>query len=101
MHRLGGEACSVCLCAQVAADLRGKVVEATRGLTCSVGVAPNMMLAKIASDKNKPNGQCVVGATREEVLEFIADLPIRKVGEHAHGMVQGCQCPLPSGYRRL
>jgi nucleotidyltransferase/DNA polymerase involved in DNA repair len=64
---------------QVAAELRARVVEATRGLTCSVGVAPNMMLAKIASDRNKPDGQCVVGATREEVLQFIADLPIRKV----------------------
>lgn len=65
---------------QVAAELRARVVEATRGLTCSVGVAPNMMLAKIASDRNKPNGQCVVGPTREEVLQFISDLPIRKVG---------------------
>lgn len=68
-------------CTQVAAELRSKVVEATRGLTCSVGIAPNMMLAKVASDKNKPNGQCVVGASRDEVLAFIADLPIRKVGQ--------------------
>lgn len=64
---------------QVAAELRSKVVEATQGLTCSVGVAPNMMLAKIASDKNKPNGQCMVGTTRDQVLDFIADLPVRKV----------------------
>jgi DNA polymerase kappa len=68
------------LCRQVAEELRSKVVEATGGLTCSVGVAPNMMLAKIASDRNKPNGQCAVAATREAVLDFIADLPIRKVG---------------------
>jgi nucleotidyltransferase/DNA polymerase involved in DNA repair len=84
---------------QVAAELRSKVIEATRGLTCSVGVAPNMMLAKIASDKNKPNGQCVVGATRDEVMAFIADLPIRKVSaRRAHvvaerGLVlQACKC---------
>ena len=64
---------------QVATELRSKVIEATAGLTCSVGVAPNMILAKIASDKNKPNGQFVVGASRDDVMEFVADLPIRKV----------------------
>jgi hypothetical protein len=44
-----------------------------------VGVAPNKTLAKIASDRNKPNGQCVVAATRDEVMDFIQELPIRKV----------------------
>lgn len=77
--------------------MRARVFEATRGLTCSVGVAPNMMLAKIAADKNKPNGQYVVGATRDEVMDFIADLPIRKVsvsGRAGGGasVTGGCSC---------
>ena len=29
-------------------------------LTASAGIAPNKFLAKIASDENKPNGQCVI-----------------------------------------
>eukprot|EP00775_Hariotina_reticulata_P011310 gene11310-11460_t len=63
---------------QVAAELRAKVTAAT-GLTCSVGIGPNTMLAKIASDRHKPNGQFVVESTREAVVEFLRDLPIRKV----------------------
>jgi len=46
-------------------------------LTASAGIAPNKFLAKIASDENKPNGQCVV--TPETVAEFIADLSLRKI----------------------
>ncbi len=47
------------------------------GLTASAGVAPNKFLAKIASDENKPNGQCVISP--EQVSEFVADLPLRKI----------------------
>lgn len=46
-------------------------------LTASAGIAPNKFLAKIASDENKPNGQCVV--TPETVAEFVAELPLRKI----------------------
>jgi DNA polymerase kappa len=38
-----------------------------------------MMLAKVASDMNKPNGQFTVAASREAVLEFVQKLPIRKI----------------------
>ena len=44
------------------------------------GIAPNCMLAKICSDKNKPNGQYRIQPTRQAVMDFIKDLPIRKVG---------------------
>jgi hypothetical protein len=63
---------------QVAAALRAGVEAATR-LTCSVGVAPNATLAKVASDLNKPNGQALVASSREAVMAFVHDLPIRKV----------------------
>lgn len=43
------------------------------------GIAPNMMLAKVCSDKNKPNGQYRLPATREAVMDFIQKLPVRKV----------------------
>ncbi|KAM7148981.1 DNA polymerase kappa isoform 2-T2 [Molossus nigricans] len=43
------------------------------------GIAPNTMLAKVCSDKNKPNGQYQILPDRQAVMDFIKDLPIRKV----------------------
>ena len=44
-----------------------------------VGIASNTMIAKVCSDKNKPNGQFAVEPSAEAVLSFMHDLPIRKV----------------------
>lgn len=38
-----------------------------------------MMLAKVCSDKNKPNGQYRLPSTREAVMDFTQNLPVRKV----------------------
>ena len=46
-------------------------------LTSSAGIGPNKLIAKIASEVKKPNGQFEV--TPEEVPEFMADLPVRKL----------------------
>ena len=46
-------------------------------LTASAGVAPNKFIAKIASDENKPNGQCVV--TPHDVNRFVENLPLKKI----------------------
>ena len=47
------------------------------GLTCSIGVAPNKLLAKMASEFNKPKGISVVHESDLETL--IWPLPCRKI----------------------
>ncbi|XP_051146660.1 DNA polymerase kappa [Andrographis paniculata] len=64
---------------EVAEELRESVHTET-GLTCSAGVAPNRLLAKICSDINKPNGQFVLPNERTAIMTFISSLPIRKIG---------------------
>jgi DNA polymerase kappa len=55
--------------------MRQKMKEKTKGLTCSAGIGPNRMIAKIASDLNKPDGQYFVPFNKEGILEFVKDLP--------------------------
>ncbi|PWA19583.1 hypothetical protein CCH79_00006777, partial [Gambusia affinis] len=59
-------------------EMRFRIEQKTT-LTASAGIAPNMMLAKVCSDKNKPNGQYRLPPTREAVMDFIQKLPVRKV----------------------
>jgi len=62
---------------RVLARLIQKAIFDETGLTCSVGVAPNKLLAKMASEFNKPNGISIV---HEQDLESkIWPLPCRKV----------------------
>lgn len=57
------------LALRIKEDIRQKV-----GLTCSAGVAPNKLIAKIASDFRKPDGLTVVNP--DEILQFLAPLKI-------------------------
>jgi DNA polymerase-4 len=59
--------------AQVIRDLIFKKTK----LTASAGIGPNKLIAKIASDLKKPNGQFEVAP--EEVADFMAALPVRKI----------------------
>ncbi len=60
-----------------AKDLAVKIKKDIRdslGITCSIGVAPNKSLAKIASDRQKPDGLTVVPFDDPKV--FLAPLPV-------------------------
>lgn len=56
--------------------IQKSIVQAT-GLTCSIGVAPNKLIAKMASEFNKPNGISIV--LEEDVQAKIWPLPVRKI----------------------
>ncbi len=61
---------------RAAKKLKIEILEKER-LTCSIGIGPNKLVAKIASDFQKPDGLTVV---REEgVKKFLFPLPVRKL----------------------
>ncbi|MCZ7357739.1 MAG: DNA polymerase IV [Candidatus Methanoperedens sp.] len=60
------------LAVKIKEEIRKKV-----GLTCSVGVAPNKLVAKIASDFRKPDGLTVVKP--DEIQKFLAPLKITDI----------------------
>jgi nucleotidyltransferase/DNA polymerase involved in DNA repair len=71
LHQMGGK---------VAQEIREKIRQATGGLTSSAGIAPNFMLAKIAADVKKPDGQYCIPPNRGVIITFLDSLPCRKVG---------------------
>jgi len=60
----------------IAREIKRSIAERT-GLTASVGVAPNKLVAKIASDLRKPDGLVIV--TPEQVSAVLDPLPIRRL----------------------
>lgn len=62
----------------VTQEMRQKIKEKTQ-LTASAGIASNRMLAKICSDRNKPNGQFLLSQHEPDIQQFINTLPLRKV----------------------
>lgn len=61
---------------ELAIKIKSEVVRQER-LSCSIGVGPNKLVAKMASDFQKPNGLTVVKP--EKVQEFLDKFPIRKL----------------------
>lgn len=75
---------------RVLARLIQKSILQATGLTCSIGVAPNKLLAKMASEFNKPNGISIVQP--QDLESMIWPLPCRKingVGPKADAKLQG------------
>jgi DNA polymerase IV (DinB-like DNA polymerase) len=60
----------------LARQIKKEIFEKER-LTCSIGVGPNKIVAKIASDHQKPDGLTVVKL--EDVEKFLTPLPVRKL----------------------
>ena len=65
---------------QVVDEIRKRVQRATGGLTSSAGLGHNFLLAKTCADQRKPDGQFCAGWSREAVLDFLRELPVRKIG---------------------
>jgi DNA polymerase-4 len=72
-----GEVADDFLAARVVAEAVQTAVRAATSLTCSLGVAPCKVVAKVASDARKPGGLVVVPSGREAA--FLAPLAVRRL----------------------
>jgi DNA polymerase-4 len=61
---------------EIAKEIKKRVRDGT-GLTCSIGIAPNKLLAKIASDMQKPDGLTII--TEDDMEGRIWTLSVRKL----------------------
>ncbi len=61
---------------EIAKEIKDRIKEKT-GLTCSIGIAPNKLLAKIASDMQKPDGLTIL--TEADIENRIWPLSVRKL----------------------
>ena len=61
---------------EIIQEIKSKISEETR-LTCSIGIGPNKLLAKIASDMKKPDGYTLI--RQEDVEQVLWPLPVRKL----------------------
>jgi DNA polymerase-4 len=61
---------------EIANKIKEKIMEET-GLTCSIGIGPNKLLAKISSDMKKPDGLTIISSA--DTKEMIWPLPVRKL----------------------
>jgi DNA polymerase IV len=61
---------------QIAHEIKEKVWDEI-GLTCSIGIAPNKLLAKIASDMQKPDGLTIL--TETDIESRVWPLSVRKL----------------------
>lgn len=60
----------------VAESIKKRIRESL-GLTCSIGIAPNKLLAKLASDMKKPDGLVVI--REQDVAGLLRDLPVSEL----------------------
>jgi len=63
--------------AEELAQIMKEEVKAEQGLTCSIGIGPNKLVAKIAADVQKPNGLTVVKPGQVE--SFLSPLPVSRL----------------------
>ena len=68
-----------------------KEIRETCGVTCSVGIAPNRLLAKIGSEQNKPDGLTMMPFEADAIAAFLKSRPIGilwGIGKHTEELLR-------------
>lgn len=83
--------------------LRREIRE-TCGVTCSVGIAPNRLLAKIGSEQHKPDGLTLMPFEPEQIAAFLRDKPIGilwGIGKHTEEILRPYSITVCGDLQRL
>jgi DNA polymerase-4 len=67
--------------ATIGHEIKQRILDET-GLTASVGIGPNRLIAKLGSEYHKPDGLTVVSP--EQVLDFLAPMPVSNLRGLGH-----------------
>jgi DNA polymerase IV (DinB-like DNA polymerase) len=72
----GRTGCSFDTAQDIALEIKKQLLT-QENVTCSIGIGPSKLIAKIASDQSKPNGLTIVKP--DEVPDFLYPLPISRI----------------------
>ena len=90
--------------AQVLGDALRKEIRETCGVTCSVGIAPNRLLAKIGSEQHKPDGLTMMPFEPDQIAEFLKSKPIGilwGIGKHSEELLRPYNITVCGDLQRL
>ena len=76
LYRSGKDSASPVECAHRLGETLRAEVKRECGVTCSVGIAPNRLLAKIGSEQHKPDGLTLMPFDPDEIAAFLAPKPV-------------------------
>ena len=90
--------------AQVLGDALRKEIREVCGVTCSVGIAPNRLLAKIGSEQHKPDGLTMMPFEPDQIAEFLKPKPIGilwGIGKHSEELLRPYNITVCGDLQRL
>ena len=97
------EWCDIPVAAVLGEALR-REIRATCGVTCSVGIAPNRLLAKIGSEQHKPDGLTMMPFEPDAIAAFLAPKPIGilwGIGKHTEELLRPYNITVCGDLQRL
>ena len=90
--------------AQLLGDALRKEIREVCGVTCSVGIAPNRLLAKIGSEQHKPDGLTMMPFEPDQIAEFLKSKPIGilwGIGKHSEELLRPYNITVCGDLQRL
>ena len=90
--------------AAVLGEALRREIRETCGVTCSVGIAPNRLLAKIGSEQHKPDGLTMMPFEPDEIAAFLKPKPIGilwGIGKHTEDLLRPYNITVCGDLQRL